>query len=472
MTHVTPSATGSVSPLTSSPATTPSHRSSWHAHLSAVTPATAAPQQQQQQQQPARRVLTSGSRGSTLDRHLVGVPLVLRRPDSAAMMTPDGKRVQWVLHETGGGGYTLAVAGTCGELLTARSSGKDVCLAGSDDGSGLQQWALAQVGDSQYRVSVAGGKADDKVHLGTDDDGSLRLFSKANDRSVWSLEAAQKVCQAGHTAAPAASKQPAATPSKPAAASHVPPEAIRELPGFTEKGIDTILQLISLPENGHPKWYKNYNYAEFLGDGRGFTVTLYGACSGTGDLHMIFEELAKLPNRSKTCDELLRYKDVLKKKRGDDIKGIEPVKDLIHKLGDDPAWQRAVWKVYVALYWNFANEWASKSGSCARRPGPKLTTLAARGFMLDCAINHGANYDSVMYIVKRMKNPDEKDEVAWITDFAEARRKILKSGYQDLDTSKTGDRCGLWAPLFKENPSLKTPFKAGNGYWGNNFTIQ
>ena len=272
-------------------------------------------------------------------------------------------------------------------------------------------------------------------------------------------------------AAPPASSPPAAGSST---GGHLPVDVVQPLTaltGMSAQQIDTVLQLISLPENGMPKWYKNYNYIEFLGDGRGFTATLFGACSGTGDLAMIFDELAKIQPRSKNCDELLKYRDTLKKKRGDDIKGIEPIKNIIKNLGEDAAWQAAVWKVYVKLYWQFAMDWSDKTGASAKRPGPKLTSALTRGFMVDTSINHGAEYGSLMDVVKRMRDPDAKDELAWFNDFADARKKMLKSGYQDLDTSKSGDRCDLWKDLAaKGNLKLGTPFEAYKGYWGK-YTI-
>jgi hypothetical protein len=94
--------------------------------------------------------------------------------------------------------------------------------------------------------------------------------------------------------------------------------------------------------------------------------------------------------------------------------------------------------------------------------------------MLDTAINHGADYDSFMDIVKRM--PDSArgsgDELTWFRAFADAREKMLKSGYQDLDTSRTGHRCKLWKDLVDQgNTALQPPFKAWKGYWGS-FTIR
>jgi hypothetical protein len=76
-----------------------------------------------------------------------------------------------------------------------------------------------------------------------------------------------------------------------------------------------------------------------------------------------------------------------------------------------------------------------------------------------------------MRIVRRMKDETASDETAWITDFAGARERILQSGMDDLDTSRTGHRCRLWKELFRDNPALTTPFPAFKGYWGS-YTIR
>ena len=36
------------------------------------------------------------------------------------------------------------------------------------------------------------------------------------------------------------------------------------------------------------------------------------------------------------------------------------------------------------------------------------------------------------------------DEGRWLKDFMESRYKLLKSGYQSLDTSGTGARARIW----------------------------
>lgn len=233
--------------------------------------------------------------------------------------------------------------------------------------------------------------------------------------------------------------------------------------GFPAATADTILSLISLPENSTPRWWKNYDYIEALHDGRGYTATLFGACSGTGDLLMILQALQRI----EPDHPLTEFVPALKKARGDDIKGLKGMEKAIKGLGSDPAWRQAVWEVYVKLYWSFAAAFADKTGDCSKRPGPKMTTPLTRGFMVDVALNHGGNMPSFDPILKRMMNPNQGDELSWFYDFVEARRAMLKRGVDDLDTSRTGHRCTLWANIAREgNLTLARPIEVFPGYWG------
>lgn len=253
--------------------------------------------------------------------------------------------------------------------------------------------------------------------------------------------------------------------------SHIPRNIITPLEeiGFKEQDADTILSLVSLPENSTISWWDNYNFAKRLGDGRGWTVGIFGACSGTGDLIMILEELQQINPSHILC----KYIRPMKKTIGDDITGLENLGQDIISLGDDKEWQQAVWHVYIKLYWNFARDFAEKTGRCDKRPGAILTKSAIKGFIVDTAINHGPDMMSIIPILRKMKNKSETDEVKWILDFCEARRLLLKAGYQGLDSSRTGDRCTLWANIIKSNNiDLKRPITCANGYWGKYKTIE
>ena len=93
--------------------------------------------------------------------------------------------------------------------------------------------------------------------------------------------------------------------------------------------------------------------------------------------------------------------------------------------------------------------------------------------MYDTALNHGGSVNSFGHIVKKMRDPNARDEGAWIKDFCAARKALLKSGFQDLDTSGTGDRANIWIKLVDEgNWSLARPIKVARGYWGANLVVR
>lgn len=467
-------------------------RRRWHAKLSALQAARGA--------RAGTAALAASRRslaGSSLDPAYLGVPLTWKAPDAGGLLAvsgqgvrldapgDDGGRQLWELREVPGapGEYNVVeYSGGSGEpcslLGAAGPVGRDVVLWSGDDGSGLQRWVLSHIGgDARFELALAGGKADAKVFLGADAHG-VRLYSRRSARTSWDagivpycedIEPEEPTIDVGDASADDVDSAPELDESS-SRNTHVPRSVINTLTWLSERQVDMIMQLVSLPENGNPKWYTHYDYIEFLGDGRGFTTTIFGACSGTGDLYLVLQELDKIQGRSDACDRLLDYKDKLRKKRGDDIDGIEGMKPLIRSLGDDPSWHDAVWRAFLKLYWTFALEWAQKEGAASGRPGPRITSVAGRGFILDTAINHGADMDSFKPIVQRMRHKDTKDELAWLEDFAQARLDLLRSGYQQLDSSGTGDRCRLWLPLFRDNPNLAPPIKAYRGYWGK-FTL-
>eukprot|EP00731_Ephydatia_muelleri_P005255 Em0002g1431a len=223
--------------------------------------------------------------------------------------------------------------------------------------------------------------------------------------------------------------------------------------------VDTILSLISLPENAQIEWWKNYNYIEDLNDERGYTVTLFGATSGTGDLAVILDFL----RARKETHKLLGFYDALKMKRGPNVDGIQGMVRTIQTLGNDKDWQGAVWDEYVNEYWVFVTRFCNLT---LTRPGPVLNTPLVKGFILDAAINHGPDIEAYQVIFDEMLNKNNPDEKEWFKDFAETRRLILARGYEHLDTSNTGDRSTLWANMANENNwNLTRPIQPFEGYW-------
>ena len=266
---------------------------------------------------------------------------------------------------------------------------------------------------------------------------------------------------------------------------------IKTLLDLTPEQIDAIMTLVSLPENGSSQWDLFYNYIEWGDDSstRGFTTTIFGATTGTGSLLKVFDHLAKIDPKHPL---LVKYYASLKKAQGGSVKGLEGLAHvggdhtkakahysnftpngrthLDHIEGDlarlpntDLAWREAVWNAFIELNWESAAHFCAKTGPCASRPGPVLTTPLAKGWIVDCSLNHGdCRYwnvaDTWTAVFKEMKNKDAQNETAWLRDMMKARRTVLKSGYAALDWSKTGDRCALWLDLLtKKNMTLARP---------------
>lgn len=268
--------------------------------------------------------------------------------------------------------------------------------------------------------------------------------------------------------------------------SKIPDEAlnkIHRLMGLRHDQIDTIMTLVSLPENGSSQWDSFYNYIEWGDDHstRGFTTTIFGATSGTGSLLKVFDHLARIHPKH----PLLAYHAALKKAKAGSVQGLEKLAhvggdhtkakanyanyvpngrahldhidgDLARLPNTDASWRLAVWEAFIELNWESASHFCAKTGPCAGRPGPVLTTPLAKGWIVDCSLNHGdcrywKDADTWTVIFKHMKSPESQNENEWIRDMMKARQKVLKSGYAALDWSKTGDRCLLWMDLLKKN---------------------
>jgi hypothetical protein len=279
---------------------------------------------------------------------------------------------------------------------------------------------------------------------------------------------------------------------------YIPAEAASQIHaalGLSPAHVDIIMSLVSLPENGNKNWWQYYNYIEYGDDAsiRGYTTTIFGATTGTGSLLKVFDHLARIDPKH----PLLEYHAALRKAKGGDIRGLEglahvggdPKKakakydawqpnsrtHLDHIRGDlatipltDTAWQRAVWAAFIELNWTSAADFCAKRGPCASRPGPVLTTPLAKGFIVDMSLNHGdcrywKDAPTWTRVMKAMRRPEETDPDAWLRDLIAARREVLRSGFEGLDWSTTGDRCALWLGLLDaKNAALTPPIRAAD----------
>lgn len=242
-------------------------------------------------------------------------------------------------------------------------------------------------------------------------------------------------------------------PTSPSSASKVP----IQLPGgLTDLQIDTILSLVSIAENSSIEWWKQYGYAENIGDGRGITTGLAGFCSGTGDLLEVFQELQKInPNHY-----LLKYLPALIKVNGTaNTSGLNGLIKDINAYGNDIQFQQAQWRIILKLYWGPAMNFANKKG---------LKSAFAKGQLYDTIINVGdLNFASRV----KSKSPSEGgDETTWLTDFLNVKERLITVEDKSLDDGQN-DRVVLWRNILKTgNLNLNRPLK-GLMCYGDTFNI-
>ncbi len=208
---------------------------------------------------------------------------------------------------------------------------------------------------------------------------------------------------------------------------------------------DTILSLVSISENSTIKWYENYDYCENIRDGRGFTVSLVGFCSGTGDLLWVFEDLIKL----NPTHELTRYIAALKKVNGTkSTTGLENLPNDIKKY-NDVYWKQAVWDGIIRFYWEPAMAAANSL---------ELSSALAKGFLFDTALNHGASQIKVMSRKVKLPPPNTiETEKEWLAQFIDVRKNIIMNVDRSTNSGQP-DRCLLWKSILdKGNLSLTRP---------------
>ena len=206
---------------------------------------------------------------------------------------------------------------------------------------------------------------------------------------------------------------------------------------MTRKQVNTVLSLVSIPENGDTKWWKHYNFIQNIHDGRGFTVSIVGFCTGTGDFIQVLQNLQQI-NPSHT---LVKYVDTVKDKTGDDTSGLEGLEDDVKKIGnEDHQFNKAVWNVIQTLYWDPAIDFCDKRG---------MKSALAKYIVYDTLLNIGS--------LDAFQNIPGKDEKEKISSFLDIKHNQLQSGkFGSSDDSQ--NRVGMQKKLLSDgNFDLKTP---------------
>jgi chitosanase len=237
---------------------------------------------------------------------------------------------------------------------------------------------------------------------------------------------------------------------------HIP----ADLPGgLTREQCDTILSLVAIAENSTTRWGEKFDYCENIKDGRGYTVSIVGFCSGTSDLLWVVERLAAI----EPGHPLVAFLPALRKVNGSDsTKGLKEFGEVL-AANCNESWKRAVWDGIVHHYWQPAMEFAAKMG---------CRYAITKGFLYDLALNHGASEMGKM--AKRLAvGPPSKggDEKEWLSHLIWQRSYIIKHEQRSTNSGQT-DRCDMWNSILETgNVDLTRPI-TGLRCYGERFTIE
>lgn len=164
-----------------------------------------------------------------------------------------------------------------------------------------------------------------------------------------------------------------------------------------------IFALLSAAEDSDFDYSKQYgSWTGNYGDGRGYTAGLVGFTTGTGDMYKVI----KYYNQINPDNPLSEYEDKLKDKKGDDVSGLDGLKDAWEDAykHDQDNFIKAQNKIIKEDYYDPAIKYAKKDG---------LSQLGSYIYF-DTMVKHGPGED---------ENADIKD-----ASFGDIRRYAQENG--------------------------------------------
>ena len=147
--------------------------------------------------------------------------------------------------------------------------------------------------------------------------------------------------------------------------------------GLTLAKVNTILSLVGIAENGDTNWSAHYNYIENINDNRGYTISIVGFCTGTGDFLDVLNVLRTINPQHR----LVKYIPTVQTKVAGDVTGLDTLPADVRSLGTtDIQFNSAAWVIIKRLYWNPAMQF------CQRH---NLVSPLAKYIVYDTIINFG-----------------------------------------------------------------------------------
>ena len=212
--------------------------------------------------------------------------------------------------------------------------------------------------------------------------------------------------------------------------------------------IDIILKLVSIAENSSTNWKKQINYIEDIKDGRGYTISIVGFCTGTGDFIQVLREIQKLDNNH----VLVKFIPLVEKVDGSDsVKGLESLPSVMNSIGiNNTIFNQAMWNIIYKLYWGPALDFCSKK---------KINSQLSHYIAYDTILNFGNLND--------FKNIIDTNETSFLTKFLIIKQQKIKDG--NYGNSKNNRVDMQKFILSTKNFNLNKPIKVS--CYGDDFII-
>ncbi|KAJ2551432.1 hypothetical protein EV175_003695 [Coemansia sp. RSA 1933] len=198
---------------------------------------------------------------------------------------------------------------------------------------------------------------------------------------------------------------------------------------------DIAIKITGIYENSDTKVH--YDYCENLHDGHGFTASIAGFCTRTGDAWEVIKEYKKLIGSYGQFDSMASQLREYADRESDSINGIKEYCKVWKSLGhSDKQFQQAQDNVRDHMYYDPAEKAANALG---------LKLDVSQGQLFDTAIEHGPDNDAdgMLSLIKRINqafrrntpshsgstvniNGHKVDEIIWLEKFIKVRTDDLK----------------------------------------------
>lgn len=212
---------------------------------------------------------------------------------------------------------------------------------------------------------------------------------------------------------------------------------------------NNIMKLINKPEQDSLDWTKYYGYCQNIGDGRGYTIGIFGATTGgpndTGpDAPELFKQYDKVKGAAiPSTQGGLKRIGVHGSMSGSILKITDSSKQFCGKIGrlqNDPAWREAMWRTFYDVYIDYSVQQARQRG---------FDSALTIGSFVDTALNQGATGDRNSLQGLLARSGDSPDEKTFLRRFYAERSKVVDTNH--YNTPPNGkNRVKQWSTLMQQ----------------------